>query len=561
MNRSRYRWATPGDVNAFFGLMLDNIAGLLMMVGLLHAVFEFPTKFALRHMVPGTAMGVLVGDLLFFLLALRVARVSGRNNITAMPLGLDTPSTFGMVLFVLGPAYIHAKTTLGLAEGDAARYAWHIGICSILISGLFKLACSFAAHHVRRWIPRAGLLGSLAAIALVLISFLPLLEILHTPVVGLIALAVILTTLIARVPLPFRLPGALGALLIGGAMHYALVWTGWSHAEAASGLNPADGLLPTEWLEVFRLEWLRALRDSFEYLPIVLPFALATVVGGIDCTESAAAAGDDFDTRHVVGIEAIATIVAALCGGVIQSVPYIGHPAYKAMGGRAAYTLATALFVGLAGIVGYFGYLYVIIPKATVFPILVFIGLEITAQSFHATPRRHFAAVALACVPALASLALIYVEKMQGALAPAGAATSLPPSLQLEIDTLRVVANGFVLTSLLWASILAAVIDRQLVRAAIFCSVAAAATLVGLIHSPLPGNPAFLPWQLPEAASETTFAFAIGYLAMALLWVSWSAYLRLVGESTLPPLDEAHAEDASRENNTAGDVHEAGAHS
>ena len=42
-------------------------------------------------------------------------------------------------------------------------------------------------------VPRAGLLGSLAAIALVLISFLPLLEVLHYPVVGMVSLAIILT--------------------------------------------------------------------------------------------------------------------------------------------------------------------------------------------------------------------------------------------------------------------------------------------------------------------------------------------------------------------------------
>lgn len=60
-----YLWAASGDVNAFFGLMLDNVAGLLLTVGLLAQVFEFPTNFALRYMIPGTAIGVLVGDLLF----------------------------------------------------------------------------------------------------------------------------------------------------------------------------------------------------------------------------------------------------------------------------------------------------------------------------------------------------------------------------------------------------------------------------------------------------------------------------------------------------------------
>ena len=40
------------------------------------------------------------------------------------------------------------------------------------------------------------------------------------------------------------------------------------------------------------------------------------------------------------------------------------------------------------------------LPQAAMFPILVFVGLEITSQSFHATPRKHYPAVALAIVPA-----------------------------------------------------------------------------------------------------------------------------------------------------------------
>ena len=71
------------------------------------------------------------------------------------------------------------------------------------------------------------------------------------------------------------------------------------------------------------------------------------------------------------------------------------------MGGRAAYTLGTAAFIGVAGLTGTFAYLYQAIPGPAILPILVFIGLEITAQSFHATPQRHYPAVAIACVPAL----------------------------------------------------------------------------------------------------------------------------------------------------------------
>jgi AGZA family xanthine/uracil permease-like MFS transporter len=536
VSRTRYTWAAPGDINAFFGLMLDNVAGLLLMVGLLDSVFGFPTQFSLRWMVPGTAIGVLVGDVLFFLLALQLARQTGRSDVTAMPLGLDTPSTIGMVFFVLGPAFLAARRTMTIEQ--AALHTWHIGICSILLSGLFKLACAFVAHRIRMAVPRAGLLGSLAAIALVLISFLPLLEVLHYPLVGLVSLAIVFTSLVARVPLPGRVPGALGALLVGSCIYYLMKAVGLLHA-ADSGIVPREALLPTEWWAAFGGGWMHAFGDSLTYLPVVIPFALATVVGGIDCTESAAAAGDEFATSQVIGVEALATMVAALCGGVIQTTPYIGHPAYKAMGGRAAYTLATALFVGSAGLIGFFGYMYWIVPKATVFPILVFIGLEITAQSFQATPTRHYAAVALACVPALAALTWLYVDKLLGEARAHGLTLQqLSAPLQLELQTVRVLANGFILTSLLWASALASIIDRRLSRSAIFFLIAAGCSLFGIIHSPLDGAAMFQPWNLNGDVRHTPLGFAAGYLATALLLVGWHAWHRHYG-APAPNVEES----------------------
>ena len=182
-----------------------------------------------------------------------------------------------------------------------------------------------------------------------------------------------------------------------------------------------------------------------------------------------------------------------------------------------------------------------IIPKATVFPILVFVGLEITAQSFQATPRRHYAAVALACIPALASLALLYVDKMQGALLPPGSAVELPPPLKAEIATLRVMANGFVVTSLIWASLLAALIDRRLLRGAAFSAMAGLFTLFGVIHSPLVGNPVFLPWRLNEADRGTTTSFACGYLSVAVLLFAWAALERI--SATDDSQSKPHLED------------------
>lgn len=519
----RYHWATTGDVNAFFGLMLDNIAVMVLMVSMLVGGFGFDANFALSYMIPGTAVGVMVGDLAFTYMAFRLAKRTGRNDITAMPLGLDTPSVFGSVLFVLGPAFSWASKEFSDPH-QAALYAWRIGVCAMIASGIFKLACSLGSSWIRTVIPRAGLLGSLAAIALVLISFMPLLEVAHLPVVGYAALAVILTTLIARVPLPGRIPGALGALLVGMVIYYAMRWTGTlglEHEPAA--FDPSLGLL----LPKVSLEWVSVFGDSLKYLPVVIPFALGTIVGGIDCTESAAAVGDEYHTGAVIATEGVATLVAGLCGGVIQTTPYIGHPAYKAMGGRAAYTLVTALFIGGAGIFGYFSYIYAIIPRPAVFPILIFIGLEITAQSYHATPKRHYAAVALACAPALAYLSMAFVDEVLATVSTTF--DDLPAQLGAKLYTLRILSAGFIVTSLLWSSALALLIDRRLIAAAVIFGVAAVFSLFGIIHSPLPGGPIMLPWQDYEwpagVATQTPFHLAGAYAVVAVLLLAWNTII------------------------------------
>ena len=96
-------------------------------------------------------------------------------------------------------------------------------------------------------------------------------------------------------------------------------------------LRSALPLPMAAWSAWFGSSW----REAVGYLPVAIPLALATVVGGIDCTESAAAAGDDYPTGPIIAAEGVATLVAGSFGGVIQSTPYIGHPAYKAMGARA----------------------------------------------------------------------------------------------------------------------------------------------------------------------------------------------------------------------------------
>ncbi len=596
----RYQWASPGDVNAFFGLMLDNIGDLILMAGLLIGVFHFPAEFVLTRMIPGTAVGVLVGDLIFTVMAFRLARREGRPDVTAMPLGLDTPSTFGAVFLILGPAFSQAVRR-GLDPEAAARHAWFLGIAMLLASGVFKLGCAPVSGWIRRLVPRAGLLGSLVSIALVIISFLPLLDIAREPIAGFVALALVLATLTARWELPGRWSAGLTAAAIGFVTYYVLrtappllpMIAALLSASAATsvfyilllrtgqvpgallavalgcalydglnlaGLGPGSGPRPTAALHVALpwpvSDWLTWLGSNWaeaaSYLPVALPLALATVVGGIDCAESAAAAGDDYPTGPIIAAEGFATVVGGVFGGVIQSTPYIGHPAYKAMGGRAAYTLATALFVGAAGVFGFFAWIFFILPKAVVFPILIFVGLEITSHSFQATPRRHFPALVLSCVPALAYLAFLMVDQLSGEVdrvfgqdKPVFARLSLES--QQWMQTLTVLSGGFIVTSLLWGTALTRVIDGRMRSAAGVLLLAGVFSLFGVIHSPLRSGPILWPWTAVErlkaqgrfeaTAGRTPYHIATAYAAMAVA-------LLAVGRAGRPPepglLDSPH---------------------
>ena len=68
---------------------------------------------------------------------------------------------------------------------------------------------------------------------------------------------------------------------------------------------------------------------------------------------------------------------------------HIGHPGWKAVGGRIGYSLATGVLVAVVCWLGLAALLLAIIPLVAILPILLFIGLVIGAQAFQASPAKH----------------------------------------------------------------------------------------------------------------------------------------------------------------------------
>lgn len=507
----KYEWFAPGDVNGFFGLMFDNLTVLSFLAGTLIVVFKFPADIVYTRMFPGTAFGVLVGDLVYTWMAFRLAKKTGVPTVTAMPLGLDTPSTIGMALVVLGPAFLGLRQE-GMSEYDAGMMTWYIGMATMVIIGLFKVGFSFVGPWVQRAVPQAGLLGSLAGIGIALIGIAPLVDVFSMPVIGLLSLGLILYTIVAGMKLPLNLPSVLTAIVLGTLIYYAFGATGWMGGTYA-GVPPValHFGLPTP-----TIGFVNGFTRALKYLPISIPFGLLTVVGGINVTESARVAGDDYDTQDILLTEAIATLVAGLCGGVAQSTPYIGQPAYKRMGARAGYTVLTGLFIGLGGMLGYVSFIVELIPRAVLGPILIFVALDITAEAFHACPRKHATAVAFAFFPTIARLISIRLgnpdivspENLTRLLAVPGKA--LPETL-----VTFALGNGFILTAMLWGGFLAELIDRRVKTAALYAAILAGLTFFGIVHSASPDGVMYLPWTLSAGDRRIPYQFTLAYAALA----------------------------------------------
>jgi AGZA family xanthine/uracil permease-like MFS transporter len=119
----RLPWIARGDINGFFGLVVDNLSILGFLATALIGIFGVPAEVVFGRMFPGTALGVLVGNLIYTAMARSLARRTGRDDVTAMPLGLDAPTTIGLALLVLGPSFVAFRRG-GMDENAAAIATW-----------------------------------------------------------------------------------------------------------------------------------------------------------------------------------------------------------------------------------------------------------------------------------------------------------------------------------------------------------------------------------------------------------------------------------------------------
>ncbi|MFQ5693045.1 MAG: NCS2 family permease, partial [Nitrospinota bacterium] len=213
MNAGRLPYFVRGDLDGFFGLLIDNLVNLMLIVSLASGLLGMPPSLVFGRILPGAAISILLGNLFYAWQARRVARRLGRDDITALPYGINTVSLFAFVFFVMLPVY--------RASGDPVL-AWRVGLLACAVSGAVEFLGAFVGGWIRRWTPRAALLSTLAGIAVTFIAVDFSFRIFESPLVAMVPLAILLLQYLSRVALPGRLPAGLWAVAVGTALAWAV---------------------------------------------------------------------------------------------------------------------------------------------------------------------------------------------------------------------------------------------------------------------------------------------------------------------------------------------------
>lgn len=517
------------DLDGFFGLFIDNLVQLLLIMSMCQIMCGMSgadAAYLYERILPGAAVSVLFGNLFYAWQARRLAKRLGRDDVTALPYGINTPSVIAFIVFVMAPTFERTRS---------AEAAWKIGVLACLASGVIEFLGAFVARRIRSATPRAALLSTLSGIAIGFIAMQFALQIWTRPLIAVVPMALVLLTYAGRWRFPMSLPGGLVALVVGTALAWILWSVGSPTTVDPAAVKAALQELEWHWPQWFGAEVWAMLSQPKEwaaFLSVIIPMALFNLIGSLQNIESADAAGDPYDTQSSLVVNGLSSIVAGLFGSCFPTTIYIGHPGWKELGARTGYSTLNGIAITLLCFSGAVGLVKAVVPMEAGIAIVLWIGIIIVAQAFQTTPREHAPAVAVGLFPAIAAwgaiVALGVLVKVNGS-----AQKLLDENLAVDFNGYMLhgmisLERGFIFTCMILAAACTCLIDRNFVRAGVWAAILAAMTGLGLCHAyqVVGNNVDFL--LLGMTPTEGAFVYrawdvAAGYAVVAVVFflVGW----------------------------------------
>jgi adenine/guanine/hypoxanthine permease len=467
---------TPGDWNAFFGFGTNILVNVLTLTGLLRFVLKMPDSLVFGRILPALGLMLCLSTFYYAFLAYRLAAQTGRTDVCALPSGVSVPHMFIVTFVIMLP--------IASATGDPIK-GWEAGLVWVFFQSFILMIGGFVAPIVRRITPRAALLGTLAGVSITFISMRPALQMYETPVIGLVCFAVILASWFGGVQYFRGVPAGLVAIVVGTVLAWGSNLFGLGLGDVSFG-KVHDALAGFGFS--LPIPAVNHVFSGFQYLGVILvtaiPFGIYDLVEAMDNVESAEAAGDRYPTTRVLTADGVVSLIGCLMGNPFINAVYIGHPGWKAMGGRIGYSAATGIMVIVLAWFGIAAVLLAMIPLVAISPILLYIGMLIGAQAFQTTPQSHAPAIVLALTPHLAAWAKTL---MDGALTAAGTSASAIgldhlAGVGVLYRGLGVLGGGSILTGLVLGAIGVFIVEREFAKAAAFAAAGAVLSYFGFMH-------------------------------------------------------------------------------
>ena len=392
---------TRGDIDAAFGLLFDGLSKVLASTGILltvrcprksyWAVFSPVSPWPRLLETSGTPWKRSVSQ----------GREEG-PRATAQPYGVGSGQVFGWLFLIIGPVYWQT--------GDAIL-AWRVGVAAGFLGGVVELLGAYIGPWVIRALPRAALLGNLAAGALVWLSVVGMLHIYDRPLMAVVPFFIVMLSYVGSVRMPFGLSAGVVAITVGAFV----AWI--SGAAQLETLQAALGAVSVYPPVLCVGDVVIGLRSIGPYLQVILPLQIANSLTTLQGLESAAVAGDPYPVRTSMIADGVGTVIGALLGNPFPTTVYYGHPAWKEIGAGSAYSIVNGCAYLLLGCSGAVAIMAAVVPFQVVMPILVIVGITMSVQAITVSEEAHIGAIMIAFIPLIAQ----YVETaVNAALSAAG---------------------------------------------------------------------------------------------------------------------------------------------
>ncbi len=486
---------TKSDWNGFFGLFTNNLTNVLVMATLLSVVIGLPNDIVYTRILPAVGFSIFIASLYYSYMAYKLAKKTGRDDVTALPSGTSVPHMFLIVFLIIGPVYWAT---------DNAYLAWAAGIVWAFFEGAVELAGAAFGARIRKVLPRAAMLGSLAGVSITYIALEPAFTVFAIPYIGLVALAIIMLGWIGKVKMPFNIPTGLVAIIVG-------VIIGW-----VSGVMTIGPLSESvrEALIGYPVPSIMRFADGFQealpYLFAAVPLGIYNIFETIDNVESASVAGDEYSTREAMIADGGTTIVGSLFGNPFPTAIFIGHPGWKEAGALIGYSYLNGITIFVFTVFGLISILLNIIPVVAILPILLYIGIVITTQAFTSVKSKYAPAVVLAIVPWLADWTQNAVDIALGEAGTDAHEIGLDAleAAGLEYFGLSQLGAGAIVVGIVLGTIAVFVIDHKFLKAGITAFIGAALTYFGIIHH-------------ERLTINANLGMTVGYVMMGLIFIGY----------------------------------------